>query len=96
MSLKRYAAKRDSNEAPIVKALRKAGASVMHLSEKGAPDLLVFYRQRLFLLEIKREKGAGTAAGRSTSFQDETSAQGWPVVTARTEIAALKAIGAVR
>lgn len=83
------ARKRDANERPIVDALRKVGALVIRISEKGAPDLLVLYRQRVFLIEVKAPKGRATLA------QDKTSEQGWPVVTARTEDAALRAVGAI-
>lgn len=81
--------RRDANEAAIVQALRQVGASVIRISEKGAPDLLVFYRGGLFLIEVKTKSGAATIA------QEATSAQGWPVVTARTVDAALTAIGAL-
>ena len=45
----------DANQAAIVKALRKAGASVQSLASvgDGCPDLLVAYRERVFLVEVK-------------------------------------------
>lgn len=51
----RRAAKVDANQACIVKALRKIGASVqmLHAVGQGCPDVLVGYRSRNFLLEIK-------------------------------------------
>lgn len=51
----RYAAKIDANQPSIVSALRKIGASVLHLHTlgKGAPDILIAYRGRNVLLEIK-------------------------------------------
>ena len=51
--MRQYGAKRDENEVEIVKALRVAGASVAHLSSKGIPDLLVSFRNKLFLMEVK-------------------------------------------
>ncbi len=90
MSLKRWNARRDANEASIVKALKQVGASVARISEPGMPDLIVWYRGSVFLLEIK------TATGRATKAQEARSTEGWPVVTARTENAALKAIGAMK
>ena len=51
--MRQYGAKRDENESEIVKALRAAGASVAHLSSKGIPDLLVSFRSKLFLMEVK-------------------------------------------
>ena len=77
-------------EPAIVKALRKVGALVIRISEKGAPDLLCFYRGAVFLLECKGR------LGRATEAQDVTSQQGWPVVTVRDEESALEAIGAIR
>lgn len=51
----RRAAKVDRNQAEIVDALKKAGATVQHLHSVGAgcPDLLVGYRGRNFLIEVK-------------------------------------------
>ncbi len=89
MSLKRWNAKRDANEAAIVKALKQVGASVARISEPGMPDLIVWYRGRITLLEIK------TRLGRATFAQGTRSEEGWPVVTVRTEDAALRAVGAM-
>ena len=51
----RRAAKVDQNQVAIVAALRKIGASVLHLHQlgKGTPDILVGYRGRNVLLEVK-------------------------------------------
>ena len=51
----RTAAKVDRNQAEIVKAFRKVGASVQVLSAvgKGCPDILVGWRGHNFLVEIK-------------------------------------------
>lgn len=51
----RRAAKVDSNHVSIVLALRAAGATVQTLAAvgQGCPDLLVGYRKRTLLLEIK-------------------------------------------
>jgi hypothetical protein len=44
----------DANQSEIVKALRKIGATVLILSQlKNAFDLLVGYRSKLFIVEIK-------------------------------------------
>lgn len=48
------AAKVDSNQSEIVKALRKLGAAVLITSQlKNAFDILVGYRGQLFIVEIK-------------------------------------------
>lgn len=49
------AAKIDANQTEIVAALRKIGCTVQILSSvgKGCPDILVGYRGKNFLLEIK-------------------------------------------
>lgn len=46
----------DGNQAEIVNAAKKIGASVCFLSDlgKGIPDILVGYRNHNFLIEVKR------------------------------------------
>jgi Holliday junction resolvase len=55
----RIAAKVDSNQAAIVKALRQVGMSVLSLAPmgKGCPDLLVADDDSYFLIEVKGPKG---------------------------------------
>ena len=55
--MRHYGAKRDENEVEIVNALRAIGASVAHLSSKGIPDLLVSFKNKLFLMEVKKKNG---------------------------------------
>ena len=57
MSLHRRNAKRDRNERLLVEYLQKAGAVVHRISGPGLPDLLVGYRKRWLLLEVKSPKG---------------------------------------
>lgn len=51
----RRAAKVDANQSDIVDVLRAAGATVqpIHMIGKGCPDLLVGFRGRNYLLEVK-------------------------------------------
>lgn len=50
----RRAAKTDNNQSEIVKALRQCGAFVLITSQlKNAFDILVGYRGKLFIIEIK-------------------------------------------
>ena len=60
----RYAAKVDSNQAPIVKALKAifGDETVFDLSTvgKGCPDILVGVRGVNFLFEIKTDRGTLT------------------------------------
>lgn len=50
----RTASRVDANQAQIVQALRAIGASVFHVHQlKNAFDMLVGYRGRTFLMEIK-------------------------------------------
>lgn len=51
----RRAAKVDGNHGTIVDALRKVGASVTSLASVGGgcPDIVIGYRGRTFLVEIK-------------------------------------------
>lgn len=59
-------AKVDRNQAEIVDALRSIGASVrtLHFAGKGCPDLIVGFRSRNFLLEVKTERGKLSAEQR--------------------------------
>ncbi len=52
--------RRDENHALIVAGLRQYGATVLDLGDvgRGAPDLLVGWRGRNFLIEIKRDSWA--------------------------------------
>jgi hypothetical protein len=47
----------DNNQTQIVKALRDMGCTVEHLHEvgKGCPDIVVGFKSRNFLLEIKAD-----------------------------------------
>lgn len=50
----RTVARVDANQAEIVSALRQVGAYVLHLHQlKNCFDILVGYRGRTFLMEIK-------------------------------------------
>jgi hypothetical protein len=51
----RFRPRTDANQKEIVAALRKAGANVMILAGQGGgvPDLLVQFRDVLYLLEVK-------------------------------------------
>ena len=88
MSLHRRNPRRDANEAPIVKALEQVGAIVKRISAKGVADLLVLYKGRIYLLEVKMPK-----TGRMTPAQEETTAEGWPVTVVLDAYDALTAIG---
>lgn len=53
MSIHRRAAHRDAAEPAIIAALRAIGATVVALSGKNLPDLLVGYCGRTELMEVK-------------------------------------------
>lgn len=48
----------DDNQAKIVEQLRRLGITVQHLHTigKGCPDLLLGYRNKNFLIELKDSK----------------------------------------
>ena len=56
--------KTDKNQQEIMDALRKIGASVssLHTVGCGIPDLLVGYRGKNYLIEVKADKGKLTPA----------------------------------
>ncbi|HXG23032.1 MAG TPA: hypothetical protein VNJ09_00645 [Chthonomonadales bacterium] len=72
----------DHNQAEIVVALRRLGASVFVLSDvgHGCPDLLVGFRGRTFLLEVKNMRGRG----RRLTPQQVEFHQGWQGAPIRT------------
>lgn len=90
----RRAANVDGNQPAIVDALRLAGADVRHLHQVGAgcPDLLVGYRRRAFLLEVKSAEGTLNAEQLSW----HRTWRGPPVAVVRTPEEALRAIGAIK
>lgn len=87
----RRAAKRDDNEELIVRALRRCGASVYHLADKGIPDLLVGWCGKMFLLEVKGPNGRLTKAQKT--FRASWKGPRSTIVKDATE--ALEAIGAL-
>jgi hypothetical protein len=62
----RIIARTDSNQQRIINALRRAGATVrcIHQIGHGMPDILVGYRGRNYLMEIKTYDGYLTEAER--------------------------------
>lgn len=67
----------DDNQAEIVAALRGVGASVelLHRVGGGCPDLLVGYRGRNFLIEVK--DGAKPPSARTLTPQQQDWHAGW-------------------
>lgn len=97
-----YAVRRDDNEPEIVKALRLVGATVQPLSITGAPDLLVGFEGRTYLIEVKAEHGKSGKGHKKTERGLRESQEKWwdawqgsmPVIVV-TPREALIAIGAV-
>ena len=72
----RRAARRDANEGDIIKAMREAGAYVKVINDEGLFDLLVSYRGKTLLIEIKdgsRPPSARRLTDAEQKFHDE-----WP------------------
>ena len=89
MPIPHYAAIRDKNEQEIIDALISAGATVYQL---GAPcDLVVGFKDRNYLIEVK------TPGGRLTAKQRRWWSSDWAGQRAivRNAQEALVAIGAV-
>ena len=80
MSLYRRAAKRDDAEPAVVDELTRRGAKVTRLSGIGVPDLLVSFRGRWLLAEVK----TGKAKARPTQDQFRRRHAPAPVATLRT------------
>jgi hypothetical protein len=88
----RRAARVDNTQAPIVEALRAAGASVQSLASigRGCPDLLVGYRMKWFVIECKSPGGKLTT-DECAWIQGQRAA----VYVVNSVEGALEAIGAV-
>ena len=71
----KYAKRRDENEGEIVRALEAIGANVTRLDTAGVPDLLVAWRSRTFLLEVKDPAQKRYRAGKGGGKQALTPAQ---------------------
>lgn len=85
--MKRWAARRDETEYPIVQSLRKIGAQVEYLDYPC--DLLVRFRGRMYLLEVD-----GIARNRKRAPAQLKFLTEWEVPRVKTDDDALKAIGA--
>jgi len=94
----RIAARVDSNQASIVKALRQVGAKVQptHTLGKGVPDLLVAFRGNWFVLEVKDgEKVPSKQALTEDEIRwHEEFGQQAPVFVCNSVESALRTIGA--
>lgn len=53
----KYKYKRDGNEAEVVKAMEAIGATVNKINGRDIPDLLVSYRGKWFVIEVKTKTG---------------------------------------
>lgn len=83
----------DGPQGEIVRALRSVGASVKVVSGVGKfVDLVVGFRRRNDLLEVKSEDGELTDDQR----EFHRSWRGAPPKVVRTPLEALQAIGAIR
>jgi hypothetical protein len=91
----RRAARIDANHAQIVRALRDIGASVESLASqgRGCPDLLVGFRSRNLLLEVK--DGAKPPSAQVLTPDEQRWHRDWrgDVIVVRSVDEALKAIG---
>ena len=94
----RRAARTDANQSAIINALRGVGASVQDLSRvgQGCPDLLVGFRGRNWLLEVK--DGSKNASDRKLTSDQMTWHRIWSGQKAvvMNEDEALRAIGAIK
>jgi hypothetical protein len=93
-------AKVDANQSVIVKALRNVGAFVqpLHTVGKGCPDLLVGYRGKWHVLEIKdgdKPPSQRKLTEDEKEWHEKALAMRLPVFIAENIEDALVAIGAV-
>lgn len=72
----RRAARRDDNEKEIVAAMREAGAYVKAVNDEGLFDLLVSYRGKTLLIEVK--DGAKPPSARRLTEAEQKFHDEWP------------------
>jgi len=72
----RRAARRDDNEKEIVAAMREAGAYVKAINDEGLFDLLVSYRGKTLLIEVK--DGAKPPSARRLTEAEQKFHDEWP------------------
>lgn len=93
----KYAARADANQPKIIQALKDVGASVtsLHRVGMGCPDLLVGFRNKNFLLELK--DGEKPPSARKLTPPQERWHDMWAgqAVVVSSVGGALAAIGAV-
>lgn len=95
----RRAARRDANEASIVSALERVGASVQRLNHEGVPDLVVGFRGATMLIEVKMPLGVKGGSANRVLTPDQarwwTAWRGSRPIVVRSVAEALTAIGCV-
>ena len=92
----RFAARTDANQREIVRVLRQLGATVCDLSGvgKGCPDILVGFRGKTYLAEIK--DGAKPPSARKLTPDEKQFHESWrgrPVSVVECVPDALEMIG---
>lgn len=88
----RRAARRDTNEGDIIKAIRAEGAYVKVINDEGLFDLLVSYRGETLMIEVK--DGAKPPSARRLTEAEQKFHEEWPgsnlhIVTSAEEAVAL-------
>lgn len=93
----RRAARIDENQPDIVKALRQIGAAVtpLHRVGGGVSDLLVSFRQKWFVLEIKNPMKPKADQELTPDQKKWIGLQHAPVFTVRSSVEAINFLQAV-
>jgi hypothetical protein len=97
VTVPQYRKARDANEPEIIAELEAVGAAVVRLdpSVAGLPDLLVGYRGRNILMEVKMPPGPQGGTSHAPLSEDQLAfMQAWPgpCVVVRTPKQALHAL----
>jgi hypothetical protein len=95
-----YAARVDDNQSEIVKALQRIGAYVIDCSHvgQGFPDLLIAYRGRWVLLEVKdgeKSPSRRKLTPAQTIFHAEALAKGCKVHVVESVDDAIRVVGSI-
>lgn len=77
MSINRRAARRDENEAEIIKALRAGGCLVAQVSGEGVPDLIVWSPTLRIIVLVEVKDGAKPPAHRKLTPEQVIFHETW-------------------
>lgn len=89
----RKRASKDDNHDTVALAFQRVGAAVIHthMFGQGFPDMLVCFRGRVYMIEVKNPQSVYGRKGLN-ELQQRLRNEGWPLCVVRTEDDAMQLI----